>query len=137
MSDAECHTVHQMKSEITIKLLRRCRVFTMAQVADLHPEELKRPFRSPPRLELDLQPFFFAQGRKSVTVFKNPYTSIAEQLEIVAESKRLFKGIPLKFNEDAFPCVMRVLTLPPPDETPYAKQLPLDFGPSSGKPSPN
>ena len=120
-----------MNRNIQLNIVRRVPVFTIEQLSQYRLEDLQKSRRIIPdrKIEYGLPPYFFAQTKTKALVFTSPYKSLVERLEVIGESKRMFKNIPVTFEKDGMPLLEAVHQLSDLEKTP-SPQLLLRFAES-------
>ena len=114
-----------MKKQIQLNIIRRVPVFTLAELSDNRLEDLQKRKRVLQSDESDggLLPYYFAQSKTKTVVFTSPYKTLIEKLEVIGESKKIFKNIPITFENDGMPLLEAVHKLEDMDKLPPPQLL--------------
>jgi hypothetical protein len=108
-----------------LKILRAVPVFTVTQLSQYTLAELRQTRCIPSltrRTEYGLSPYYFAQSKTKALVFTSPYKSLLERLQVIGESKKMFKDLPVSFEPDGMP-LLTAQHHPAPDATPSPQLL--------------
>ncbi len=114
-----------MKKQIQLSIIRRVPVFTITELSDYRLQDLQKRKRVLQTEESDggLLPYYFAQNKTKTVVFTSPYKSLIEKLEVIGASKKIFKNIPITFENDGMPLLEIVHELQDVDKLPPLQLL--------------
>ena len=115
-----------MKKQIRIEVMKPRPVITMDRIREMDHEDVLNLTRRPfivRNMEYSLPPYFFARTKSKALVFTAPYKTLLEKLEVIGESRKVFRDIPVSFDSEGMPRLNGEHPPKPADKTPSAQLL--------------